>query len=211
MKKFIGWIILIIFLVGMDQWMKIWIKTNMIEGEQVSVLGNWFYLYFIENPGAAFGLFKNQIWFKPVLSVLRIIILGLIIWFFLRFQKYNRCPIGVKICFALILAGAIGNIIDSIFYGILFSESYPNVAIFLPEQGGYAPLLYGKVVDMFYFPIIKTTFPSWVPFLGGQYFEFFKPIFNFADSYITISMFLLLIFYRKWFKKIQSKKSIPIE
>jgi len=207
MRKFSGWIILIIVLVIIDQAMKIWVKTNMLTGQQLSVIGDWFYLYFVENPGAAFGLAIDQPWFKPALTILRIFIITFIVLFFIRFQRYNRCPTGIKICFSLIMAGAIGNIIDSMFYGVLFNESYPNLAEFLPEQG-YAPLLYGKVVDMFYFPIIQTSYPSWVPFLGGKYFEFFRPIFNFSDSYITISMLILIIFYRKWYKKINLRRTI---
>lgn len=198
MKKYIGWFIIVLLFIVLDQILKIWVKTNMVIGEQFSIIGNWFYIHFIENSGAAFGFNIPQPWFKPTLTLFRFVIIILIVFYLLKLLRKRFVPFGIKLCFTLILAGAIGNIIDSFFYGLIFSESYGQVAQFLPPKG-YAPLLYGNVVDMLYFPIIKTSLPQWIPFWGGKYFEFFSPIFNLADAYISTSIIILLLFFRNWF------------
>ena len=141
----------------------------------------------------AFGM---EIFGKLFLTLFRIVAVGAIGWYLTRIIKQGL-KTGYIVCVSLILTGALGNIIDSVFYGVLFNEStHSQIASFLPEGGGYAPLFYGKVVDMFYFPLIETVFPDWVPIWGGQEFVFFRPIFNLADSAICVGVFLLLIFYR---------------
>lgn len=153
---------------------------------------SWFYIYFTENPGMAFGI---EVIGKLFLSIFRIIAVSFIGYYLYQIVKknYNFWFIA---CIALIFAGAIGNIIDSVFYGVIFDHSYNQVASFMPESGGYAGWLHGKVVDMFYFPLIQTVLPTWVPFWGGEEFVFFRPIFNIADSAICVGVFFLLIFHR---------------
>ena len=169
-----GWgaVLIIILLLLLDQVLKIWVKTHMQLHESIEITP-WFYLYFTENPGMAFGI---EVIGKLFLSVFR--------------------DVAVLFCISLVFAGAVGNIIDSIFYGVIFDHSFGQLATFMPEGGGYASWLHGKVVDMFYFPLIETVFPDWVPIWGGQEFVFFRPIFNLADSAICVGVFLLLIFYR---------------
>lgn len=192
--------ILLIFLVLLvDQLVKIQIKTSMTIGESISVFGNWFQIRFIENPGMAFGLDIPGRWGKPVLTVFRIIAVILIGWY-LRQQILKKAPAGLIMCIALILAGATGNIIDSVFYGVIFDEStYFKVAAMFPENGGYAPILYGKVVDMLYFPVIQGHFPSWFPGKAGEEFIFFRPIFNLADTSISVGIISILIWQRRFF------------
>lgn len=179
-----------------DQILKIWIKTNMVLGEEIRVLGNWFIIHFTENVGMAFGMELWGAYGKLALSLFRIVAI-ILIAFYLAWLIRKKMPTGVVIGISLILAGAIGNIIDSAFYGLIFNESYFEPAKFFPEGGGYASFLHGRVVDMFYFPIIKTTWPSWIPWVGGQSFIFFRPVFNIADSAITTGVFYLLLFQRK--------------
>lgn len=179
-----------------DQILKIWIKTNMVLGEEIRVLGNWFIIHFTENVGMAFGMELWGAYGKLALSLFRIVAI-ILIAFYLAWLIRKKMPTGVVIGISLILAGAIGNIIDSAFYGLIFNESYFEPAKFFPEGGGYASFLHGRVVDMFYFPIIKTTWPSWTPWVGGQSFIFFRPVFNIADSAITTGVFYLLLFQRK--------------
>lgn len=152
----------------------------------------WFYLCFTENPGMAFGI---EVIGKLFLSIFRIVAVGFIGYYLYKLVKENY-SFGFIACVALIFAGAIGNIIDSIFYGVIFDHSYGQLATFMPEGGGYETWLHGKVVDMFYFPLIQTTFPEWLPIWGGQEFVFFRPIFNLADSAICVGAFLLFIFSR---------------
>ncbi len=201
--------LLIIFTVlVIDQWLKFYIKTNFVIGQQHSVVGNWFYLHFIENEGMAFGWKINNS--KLFLSIFRILASVGIGWYLISIIKKGAKP-GFVISISLILAGAVGNIIDSAFYGILFSESYWGgpVAEFNPAEGGYAAFLYGKVVDMFYFPILTGTYPAWFPFgLSGRDFLFFRPVFNVADSSITTGVLILLIFQRRF---IHEKKEEPME
>jgi signal peptidase II len=192
-------IILIILVLFIDQAVKFFIKTNMTIGESISVFGSWFQIRFIENPGMAFGLDIPGKWGKPVLTIFRIIAVIAIGWYMnqlIRRKAHNA----LILCVALILAGAAGNIIDSVFYGRIFSEStYFDVARVFPEEGGYAPLLFGRVVDMLYFPVIHGHFPSWFPGKGGEEFIFFRPIFNLADSSISIGILSILAFQKRFF------------
>ena len=192
-------IIFIISLLVIDQVVKIWIKTHMMIGDEFSVFGDWFKIHFIENNGMAFGMeLGGGKWGKTVLSVFRLIAVVGIAWYLGRLIK-EKAPMGVILSFGLIFCGAVGNIIDSVFYGVLFNEStHSQIASFLPEGGGYAPLFYGKVVDMFYFPIIDTNWPQWMPLVGGDHFIFFSPIFNLADAAISCGIIALLLFYSKY-------------
>lgn len=159
---------------------------------------NWFYIHFTENPGMAFGLEFGGVWGKIALSLFRLVAIGALIFWLRTLIKSSAFGVAIT-SVSLILAGAIGNMIDSLFYGITFSDSLGRVATVFPAEGGYAPLLQGKVVDMFYFPLYTGTLPDWIPFWGGDYFIFFRPIFNLADSAITAGVLLLLIFQKKVF------------
>lgn len=176
-----------------DQIIKIEVKTNMSLGEALRVT-DWFYIEFIENNGMAYGMtFFN----KLVLSLFRMVAICGIGWYIWRVLKSGLFSMGYVVCLAMVLAGAAGNLIDCMFYGMVFNESTPfNVAHFVDFGTGYSTFLHGKVVDMFYFPIIHTTWPSWVPMVGGNEFIFFSPIFNFADSCISVGVVLLLLFFR---------------
>ena len=182
-----------------DQVVKILVKTNMTLGESIHVFGNWFQILFVENEGAAFGFKLGGSGGKLVLSLFRIAAITAVAWYLGRLRK-KSAPIGVMVGGTMILAGAMGNMIDSAFYGLIFSEStYTTVATGFPEGGGYAPFLFGKVVDMLHFPIINSTWPDWMPWIGGRDFTFFSPVFNIADSYITVAVVYLLIWQRKYF------------
>ena len=192
-------IILIILILIIDQTIKIWIKTHMILGQEYKILGDWFIIHFTENNGMAFGM---EFWGKSgkiILTLFRILAVVGIGWYIRILIKQNA-PKMVILSIALIMAGALGNIIDSVFYGVLFDESFYQVAEFLPSDGGYASLLQGRVVDMLYFPILKGYYPDWFPFWGGQRFIFFRPVFNIADSAITIGVAYILLFERSFFK-----------
>lgn len=196
-------VIIILLVLILDQVLKFFVKTTMYLGESHTVFGNWFYIHFIENEGMAFGMRLGGSFGKVFLSLFRIIAVILIGWWLYRIikQKGNTALI---VCVSLIMAGAIGNILDSMFYGLIFNDPsgvFGNqVATLFPTGGGYAGFLHGKVVDMLYFPIIETHFPSWFPFYGGQEFVFFSPIFNIADSSITTGVLMLILFQRKLFK-----------
>lgn len=191
--------IFIVLLLVADQAVKFIVKLNMTLDESIPVFGNWFLIHFIENPGAAFGMQLGGDYGKLFLSLFRIAAISVIIWYLNKLVK-KQAPTGVLVGIGLILAGAMGNMIDCAFYGKIFSEStFYETATLFPEGGGYAPFLYGKVVDMLSFPIIDTTWPDWVPWIGGNRLVFFSPIFNIADSYITIAVLYLLIFKRKYF------------
>jgi signal peptidase II len=191
-RKKWGIVAVILLRLFLDQASKIWIKTNFQLHESYQVF-SWFYIYFTENPGMAFGW---ELFDKWILSVIRIIAIILLAYYLIQLVKRNY-SFGYTVCVALIFAGAAGNIIDSVFYGIIFDHSFGQIATFFPEGGGYETILHGKVVDMLYFPLIETTLPAWLPVWGGQEFVFFRPIFNLADSAICVGMFSLLLFYRK--------------
>ena len=169
----------------------------MVLGQEFQIF-NWFIIHFTENNGMAFGMELGGLTGKILLTIFRIVVVILGVYYIKK--TIRPCfPNGALIALGLIVGGAIGNIIDSIFYGVFFDDSYNNIASFLPESGGYAPLLQGKVVDMFYFPIINTHLPSWLPVFSGEHFIFFRPVFNIADAGISVGIFLILLFYRKEF------------
>ena len=191
--------IIVLLLLIIDQVVKLWIKTHMTLGESIPVFGSWFQIYFIENNGMAFGMQLGGTFGKFALSSLRLVLIGFIIYYIVKLIKMDASR-GILTGMALILVGAMGNIVDSMFYGLIFNEStFTSAASIFPDEGGYAPFLFGKVVDMLYFPLVDTTLPDWVPFWGGEHFIFFRPIFNIADSCITIGVGYLLIFHRKFF------------
>ncbi len=190
-------ILLIALIIIVDQALKFWVKLNMPMGQEYNVIGTWFRIHFTENYGMAFGLEFWGKFGKLFLSLFRIAAV-IMIGFYISWLIKQKMPTGVIIGISLIMAGAIGNIIDSAFYGLIFSESgFANPATFLPVEGGYGSFLHGRVVDMFYFPIINTTWPQWIPWIGGNQFIFFRPVFNIADSAITTGVLYLLLFQRK--------------
>jgi signal peptidase II len=191
---------LIVVLLILDQVIKVWIKTHMMLGEEYSVFGDWFLIHFIENNGMAFGMELEGEWGKILLSLFRIVAVCGIGWY-LHDISTKKAPLGLVISIALIFSGAMGNIIDSAFYGLIFNDSYYQVSTFMPETGGYASFLHGKVVDMLYFPLLEGRFPDWLPMWGGEHYIFFRPVFNIADSYITIGVTSILLFQRKYFMK----------
>lgn len=192
-------IILIATIVLVDQIVKILVKTHLHIGEDIVLSGDWCHLHFIENEGFAFGTAFGGAVGKIILTSFRLVMAGLILWYIVKKNKENGRT-SLIVCLSLILAGAIGNIVDSCFYGLIFSESSYDVAILFPPEGGYAPLLLGKVVDMFYFPLFEFDWPQWIPLIGGVHFEFFNAIFNVADASITIGVIWLiveLVFFQK--------------
>ncbi len=199
-------ILIISVLVILDQVVKFWIKTHFVLGQEIHVLGNWFIIHFVENNGMAFGFEFAGEYGKMFLSIFRIAAVIVMVWYLVRISK-KETPLGFMISLSLIIAGAFGNIIDSAFYGMWFDHSYGQVASFLPEGGGYAGFLHGKVVDMLYFPLISGQYPDWIPWAGGKEFIFFRPVFNIADSSITVGIFAVLIFYRDFFIDNTGKKS----
>jgi len=197
--------VLVVFAVLLiDQAIKIWVKTSMTLHESIHVT-DWFYITFIENNGMAFGM---QLGSKIILSLFRVIAissLGYYIWL----EVKRQAKTGYIVCLSFILAGAAGNLIDCMFYGLVFNASSPYyLSYFVPFGTGYAPFLMGKVVDMFYFPLIETEWPLWMPFVGGEHFVFFSPVFNFADSCISVSVVWLLLFYREAISKMSLGKSV---
>lgn len=195
-----------VILVVIDQVIKILVKTNMQLGEHFNVIGNWFQIFFIENEGMAFGMKFGGAVGKFLLSFFRIVLSGVLCWWIASLVRKSEdddgslallpdgqpvVPTGVLVGLTLITAGAFGNIIDSLFYGVIF---------------GYAPLMFGHVVDMFYFPLIDTVWPEWVPFLGGDRLLFFAPVFNFADSCVTVGAFYLILFQNRFFTRAEEKK-----
>jgi len=192
-------VILIVIILLIDQISKIYIKTNFVLGEHYDVF-SWFEIRFIENPGMAWGAQIPGSYGKIILTLFRLVaIVGIGWWLWDSTRK--KAPKVLLIAIALIFAGALGNIIDSVFYGVIFDDSIGKIATFLPESGGYAPFLKGKVVDMLYFPIYDDILPGWVPFWGGEHFTFFEPVFNVADSAISVGFGVLLVFHKKAFPK----------
>jgi len=201
--KYIGWSLsAILLLLVCDQASKVWVKTNMQLYESIDVF-SWFKIYFIENPGMAFGIKLVDTY---ILTIFRIIVVSWVGVQVYKLIKRSTFKFGFILCLSMILAGALGNIIDCAFYGVLFEHSYGQVAKLLPEAGGYATFLNGKVVDMLSFPLIVTKWPAWMPVWGGQEFVFFRPIFNIADSAICVNAFILIIFYRKSLFEILAKE-----
>lgn len=176
--------------VVIDQVIKIMVKTSMALGDGFSVIGDWFQIRFIENNGMAFGM---EFIGKTFLTSFRVVAVALLLYYLLKILKEGKHPLGYMICIALILAGALGNILDCLFYGEIFSSSVGSVAGFVPWGEGYSSFMHGEVVDMFYFPLF--TWPDWMPLVGGDIF--FSPVFNFADACISCSVVALLIFYRR--------------
>ena len=190
--------LIVVAILLIDQAIKIWVKTSMTLHESIHVF-DWFYITFIENRGMAFGM---EIGSKIMLSLFRIVAIGALIYY-IRQEVKRGTRTGYIVCLSLILAGAAGNLIDCMFYGLIFNESSPYyLSYFVPFGEGYAPFLMGKVVDMFYFPIIETEWPTWVPFVGGNHFVFFSPVFNFADACISVSVVYLILFYREEISRI---------
>lgn len=194
--------LLIILILIADQILKLWVKTHMVIGQEIHMFGNWGLLHFIENNGMAFGMEMGGKTGKIVLSLFRMVAIAGICWFLLSLIK-KKSNIYLILSVSAILAGAIGNLIDSAFYGIIFSESFSQPAVLFPPEGGYSSFLLGRVVDMFYFPVINTHWPDWSPFRPSQSFVFFRPVFNIADSSITCGVFAIVLFQKKMFRDIK--------
>ena len=184
--------IMVAAILVVDQVVKILVKTNMVIGEDIHVIGNWFLLHFIENEGFAFGMSVGGHIGKLMLTLLRLVASTLVAWYVVKLVK-RGARLSLTISLSLIFAGAVGNLIDSTFYGLIFSESEYSTAVLFPPEGGYAPLFFGKVVDMFYFPLFEFDWPMWVPMVGGNHFIFFSAIFNVADAAITIGIVWLAV------------------
>jgi signal peptidase II len=190
---------IIVFLVLLiDQAIKLYVKTHLMEGQEIMMAGNWFRIHFVENSGMAFSMELPTEYGKILLSTFRLIAIGFIIYLIRRLirEKYHE---GLVYSGALILAGAIGNMIDSAFYGLIFTDSIGRVAAVFPKGGGYAGFLKGNVVDMLWFPIMHGVFPQWVPIWKGEYYEFFRPVFNIADASITIGVAIIIVFQKTFF------------
>lgn len=194
-KELLISLFIVIIVVAVDQIVKIWVKTSFYYGEEVMIT-SWFRLLFIENNGMAFGMEYIN---KLVLTLFRVIMSVGLIYYIVSLSKKGSIPLGYMICFSLITAGAIGNAIDGVFYGVIFDNPvFPATATMFPPEGGYAPLFYGKVVDMLYFPLCEWDWPQWMPWVGGKHYLFFQPIFNIADSALCVGIFVVIIFYAKY-------------
>ena len=196
MKISRGYLALIIILavIIIDQAVKIWIKTHFYLGETYEVT-SWFKIHFIENNGMAFGW---ELGSKLLLTLFRIVLTVLLIVYIWKLRHRTDLKVGYMVCLALITAGALGNIIDCAFYGMIFNNpAPPEVATLFPEGGGYGTFLHGRVVDMLYFPLVSWYWPDWMPWVGGERFEFFQPVFNIADAAISVGIIALLLFYRR--------------
>ncbi len=193
-------LLLIFSILLVDQILKIIIKTNMVIGEEIHVAGNWFLIHFLENNGMAFGMEWGGKAGKIALSIFRMLAIAGISWYLAGIIR-KKAHIGLILSVSAIIAGAAGNLIDSAFYGLIFSESWHTPAVMFPEGGGYASFLTGRVVDMFYFPIIDTHWPEWSPIRPGQSFVFFRPVFNIADASITCGVIAILLFQKKFLEE----------
>jgi signal peptidase II len=199
-------LLLVIILLLIDQAIKLWIKSNMYLGQEIVLFPNWGIIHFTENNGMAFGMELEGSYGKLLLSSFRVLAiagLGYYLYWLVK-NKENR---GYIYCIALVFAGALGNLLDSAFYGVIFNESYNQVATMFPKEGGYAPFLFGRVVDMFYFPMLHGHFPSWFPFWAGEDFIFFRPVFNFADFSISMGVGLIILNQKKYFAETISDES----
>lgn len=186
-----------------DQVVKIYVKTHMYIGEAIRVT-DWFYIAFIENNGMAFGM---EIGSKLFLSLFRIVAVAVLVWILIRVKNKPHMPTGFMVCLALIIAGAAGNIIDSLFYGLLFNDPLPPAVASFVSGEGYAGLFYGRVVDMLYFPLFSFYWPDWIPWIGGERFEFFRPVFNIADSAISVGVVCMILFYHRCLSSDNKKKT----
>ena len=199
--------LIVVGILFVDQLIKIWVKTNMTLHEQIEIL-SWFKIVFIENNGMAYGM---EIGSKLILSLFRVVAISALAYYMVGLVK-RQARWGYLVCLSMILAGAMGNLLDSMFYGLIFNASSEfYTSYFVPFGSGYAPFLMGKVVDMFYFPLIVTTWPDWVPVVGGNPYVFFSPVFNFADASISVGVVLLLLFYRKEIGEITLKKNAKVD
>jgi signal peptidase II len=190
LKKALFTILAVLFA---DQALKIWVKTNMYLGQEFPVFGNWFIIHFTENPGMAFGLEFGGELGKIALSLFRIVAVFVIGYYLFKAAR-EEAKTGLIVAGALIFSGALGNILDSAFYGLVFNGSMHQIAEFMPEEGGYESFLHGRVVDMLYFPLISGSFPSWFPIWGGEDFMFFRPVFNIADTAISTGIGMIIVF-----------------
>ena len=185
---------IIFLIIILDQVLKIWVKTSFYLNEDLEIT-SWFHLHFIENNGMAFGMEFGP---KIFLTLFRLVLAGGLIWILWKIRRMPQVKTGFLICLAMIIAGAIGNIIDCVFYGVIFNNPMPpEIATLFPEGGGYGTIFHGRVVDMLYFPLFSWTWPDWMPGVAGQQFLFFQPIFNLADAAISVGMIVTLIFYPK--------------
>lgn len=202
-----GWwvVIIIVAAIVIDQIIKIWVKTSFYIGEDYQIF-SWFHLRFVQNNGMAFGM---EVGPKLFLTLFRLIVVAILIWYIARLLKNPRTPMGYIVTLAVITAGAAGNIFDCLFYGEIFNNPGPReVAKFVPWGDGYSGLFSGLVVDMFYFPLFSFQWPAWMPFVGGETFSFFDPVFNFADALICVGIFILIFKYYKYLggDKVEDKK-----
>ena len=206
-KKIVALVALIIFI---DQALKFYIKLNYFIGEEHAIIGTWARLHFVENEGMAWGTKIPGEYGKLILTVFRLFaVAGIGYWLWDSIKKQG--PKLLNLARALIFAGALGNIIDSVFYGVIFTDSYNTVAKLFPEGGGYAPLFYGHVVDMLQFPLVEWTWPKWIPVVGGDTFLFFQYIFNVADTAISSGVGIMIVFNKKIFKKETPKMNESFE
>lgn len=195
------------FIILMDQILKIWIKLNLQLGEEIKIT-DWFILHFTENPGMAFGLEWGGNFGKYLLTIFRIIA---VIWIFTWLVKLSRNQTNriAQVSIVLVLAGAVGNLIDSLFYGVIFSDSFGKVATLFPQEGGYSRFMLGHVVDMFYFPLFTLNIPDWSPIWGSEKFIFFQPVFNIADAAITTGVIMMILFQKYLFQKENTSEVVP--